>query len=110
MKCAVSLPELHDVLPQLLHRVLCLDVGISIKAGGKGVYDAELVQGFCMGLQPLIAASYCLCTLQPAHTHRLQLPPQYRIRGEVGNCFLSFMPQYEHRCQQGMKPLQPAFT
>jgi len=57
------LPEEHDVLPQLLHRALCLYVCLCIKAGGEGVYNTQLVQGFCMGLQPLVTASHCLCTL-----------------------------------------------
>ncbi len=67
----VTLPEEHDILPQLLDRARCLHVCISIKANGKGMYDLQLAQGLCLRLQPLIAASHCLCTLQPACTQEL---------------------------------------
>lgn len=44
----VILPEEHDILPQLLDRARCLHVCIGIKAGGKGVYDLQLAQAFCL--------------------------------------------------------------
>ena len=60
------MPEEHDVLPQLLNRPLPLHIGIRIKAVDEGVYNVQLVQGLCMGLQCLVAASHRLGTLQPA--------------------------------------------
>lgn len=60
-------PEQHDVLSQLLHRPLLLHIRICIKAVEEGVYNVQLVQGLCMGLQCLVAASHCLGTLQPAY-------------------------------------------
>lgn len=47
-KSIVTLPEEHDILPQLLDRARCLHVCIGIEAGGKGVYDLQLAQALCL--------------------------------------------------------------
>ena len=47
-KSTVTLPEEHDILPQLLNRARCLHVCIGIKAGGKGMYDLQLAQALCL--------------------------------------------------------------
>lgn len=70
-------PEEDDVLPQLLDRPLLLDVGVCVKAVDEGVYDAQLVQGLCLGLQGLVAASHRLGTLQSAHAKHASLMTAY---------------------------------
>lgn len=73
-------PEEHDVLPQLLDRPLLLHIGICVEAVDEGVYNTQLVQDLCVGLQSLVAAGHRLGTLQSAHAKQALLMTVYSTR------------------------------
>ena len=62
---SLCLPEQHDILAQLLNGAWGLHICLGLKALDEGVHNSHLAQGLGMGLQPLVAAGYCLSTLQP---------------------------------------------